>query len=106
MISSRRGIYGLYFQLWLLVDLEDFGMRTSGDKTCGEGSLTNMIEIKNFPADNNSTSVCVSKVFSKAQDILGKIHQAVFINLGRINLAIFISSNSTSHIIGWKIIVA
>ncbi|XP_063675760.1 uncharacterized protein LOC134812309 [Bolinopsis microptera] len=69
-------LLAIVIQLWLLVDLEDFGMRTSGDKTCGEGSLTNMIEIKNFPADNNSTNVCVSKVFSKAHDILGAVHLA------------------------------
>ena len=39
---------------------------------CGEGNLTNMVEIPNFPGGTENKSVCISRIFSSAHDILGE----------------------------------
>ena len=39
---------------------------------CGEGNLTNMVEIPNFPGGTENKSVCISRIFASAHDILGE----------------------------------
>ncbi|KAL5265499.1 hypothetical protein ACHWQZ_G006275 [Mnemiopsis leidyi] len=60
-------------KIWLLVDLRDYGMSDNMEK-CGEGNLTSMVEIPNFPGGTENKSVCISRIFSSAHDILGGIH--------------------------------
>ena len=55
-----------------------------GEK-CGEGNLTNMVEIADFPKNNEtSSSVCISEVFDKAHDILGTNFIVLHIHLIKI----------------------
>ena len=61
----------IVLQIWLLVDLRDYGMSDTMEK-CGEGNLTNMVEIPNFPGGTENKSVCISRIFSSAHEILGE----------------------------------